>query len=163
MRKSKAEAQHPRFLNIVKNMGPIPTAGGPIPIKKSKNIITVKSKIDDLTLDFTQKIIDVDPENAVAIEMEAYALADASRNQQLHDDKIVYGVVKAVADYCSKGKELSEEDVSMISKFVDVGEIAGAKDPTGNSELKSKLQDKATQLSFIVATHCIARLDLFNR
>ena len=107
-------------------------------------------------------ILGKDSENIVGLEMEAYALASATLNQQLHSANVVFGVFKSVADYCSTVDELDEATRTSLSKLVDFGKISPPYNPTKNKELKAALQFEATKLSFELASCILEDLVLLH-
>ena len=150
---------HERIADILSNLGTKHYKGIELKIVKNKHSVTVWEKIDDLTPELSKAILNKDPENIVGLEMEAYAVAHANLNQQLHDNNVVFGVFKSVADFCSTIDEIDDKTKEKIAKFVDLSQFDQPHNPTKNKELKAKLQSEGTKLSFELAMHVLEDLD----
>lgn len=161
-RESEGGPLHPAFADVVKNMGPVAFRGGNIDVVKRKKIVTVDAKIDDIQHELATKILEVDSENVVGIDKEAFALVNANNYQLLHKANVVYGVLKGVADYCSTRSEISNEDKKIIEQAIDLGQISGALNPTDNKQLKTALQKEATVRAFAVALDVLAGLKVIG-
>lgn len=153
---------HERIPDILNNLGSKTYKGIELNIIKNKHSVSVGEKIDDLTPELSKAILDKDAENIVGLEMEAYAVTHANLHQQLHDENVVFGVFKSVADFCSTIDEIDDKTSEKIAKLVDLNQFSEPHNPTKNKELKAKLQSEGTKLSFELAMYVLEDLSILH-
>lgn len=121
-------------------------------IRNTKRVVTTGGTIEDVNQDLFQEIVKYDEGEIIGMEMEGYAVVDASADQQGDGRIVIYGFVKAVADY-GKG-ELPEKQINILQQNIpelkDVEKIT----PRSNEDHKRLIQHVATGLAF----RCAIRL-----
>lgn len=127
-----------------------------IKVRNNKRVVTTGGTIEDVNEALFSEIVDYDKGEIVGMEMEGYAIFEASTDQQ-HDGKnVIFGFVKAVADFGVS--EVSEQQVEAVRKNIpSLAEETDIK-PRSNEQHKAAIQQHATALAFKTAVRLIEML-----
>ncbi|WP_430253177.1 hypothetical protein [Neorhizobium sp. DAR64872/K0K18] len=114
--------------------------------KNTKRVVTTGATIEDTNQELFEEIVGHDAGEIVGMEMEGYAVVDASTDQQGDNKNVVFGFVKAVADYGKQDLPARQIEIlqEAIPELKDVTEIK----PRSNPEQKKLIQGHATKIAF---------------